>query len=83
MIDLLREQDKASFPSRESSFSGWKQTTVSFTFASTVHGTDDFGNRTNVTSSWSGALQPNPRNGLFVAHSPVNAVDPTGLWGIG
>ena len=80
MLDLLREQEKTSFPSRESSFSGWEQSVVSSTLTATIRVTDNFGNQTNVTSSRSIALQTNLRNGLFVSNNPVNLWDPLGLY---
>ena len=79
MLDLLREQEKTSFPSRESSFSGWEQSAVSSTLIATIRVSDNFGNQTNVTSSCSIALQTNLRNGLFVFNDPVNLWDPWGL----
>ena len=78
MLDLLREQEKTSFPSRESSFSGWEQSAVSSNLIATIRVSDNFGNQTNVTSSCSIALQTNLRNGLFVFNSPINWVDPDG-----
>ncbi len=80
MLDLLREQEKTSFPSRESSFSGWEQSAVSSNLIATIRVSDNFGNQTNVTSSCSIALQTNLRNGLFVSNNPVNAIDPLGLF---
>ena len=80
MLDLLREQEKTSFPSRESSFSGWEQSAVSSTLIATIRVSDNFGNQTNVTSSCSIALQTNLRNGLFVGNKPINLVDPLGLY---
>ena len=79
MLDLLREQEKTSFPSRESSFSGWEQSAVSSTLIATIRVSDNFGNQTNVTSSRSIALQTNLRNGLFVSNNPVHWIDPLGL----
>ena len=79
MLDLLREQEKTSFPSRESSFSGWEQSAVSSNLIATIRVSDNFGNQTNVTSSCSIALQTNLRNGLFVSNNAVNLVDPWGL----
>jgi hypothetical protein len=79
VLDLLREQEKTSFPSRESSFSGWEQSAVSSTLTATIRVSDNFGSQTNVTSSCSIALQTNLRNGLFVSNNPVNLWDPMGL----
>jgi hypothetical protein len=36
VIDLLREQEQTSFPSRESSSSGWQPAAVSFTVTATL-----------------------------------------------
>ena len=78
MLDLLREQEKTSFPSRESSFSGWEQSAVSSTLTATIRVSDNFGSQTNVTSSRSIALQTNLRNGLFVSNNPALYLDPDG-----
>ena len=51
MIDLLREQEKTSFPSRESTSSGWCGSPVSFTLTTTLQVTDTLGNQTNVLIS--------------------------------
>lgn len=75
MIDLLREQEKASFPSRESSFSGWQPAAVSFTLTVTLQVTETLGNQTNVSASWSSTLRPESRIGLLRFYNPE-----TGRW---
>jgi RHS repeat-associated protein len=75
VIDLLREQEQASFPSRESSSPGWYRSSVSFTVTATLQVTDAFGNQTNVSASWSGTLRPETRIGLLRFYNPE-----TGRW---
>jgi hypothetical protein len=70
VIDLLREQEKASFPSRESSSSGWEPAAVSFTLTATLQVEDGFGNQTNVTASWNGLQGPETRIGLLRFYDP-------------
>jgi RHS repeat-associated protein len=75
VIDLLQEQEKASFPSRESSPSGWCRFSVSFTLTATLQVEDGFGNQTNVTASWNGHQGPETRIGLLRFYNPE-----TGRW---
>ena len=75
MIDLLREQEQASFPSRETSSSGWQPAAVPFTLTATLQVTDSLGNQTNVSASWSGILRPESQIGLLRFYNPE-----TGRW---
>ena len=70
MIDLLREQEQASFPSRETSSSGWQPAAVPFTLTATLQVTDSLGNQTNVSASWSGILRPESQIGLLRFYNP-------------
>ena len=69
VIDLLREPEKPSFPSRESS--GWQPAAVSFTVTATLQVEDELGNQTNVTASWNGHQGPETRIGLLRYYNPV------------
>jgi len=75
VIDLLREQEQTSFPSREPSSSGWQPAAVSFTVTATLQVEDGFGNQTNVTASWNGLQGPETRIGLLRYYNPE-----TGRW---
>jgi RHS repeat-associated protein len=69
VIDLLREQEQASFPSRESS--GWRSAAASFTVTATLQVTDHLGNQTTFTASWNGHQGPETRIGLLRYYNPL------------